>query len=294
MPRGRSGSRRPRPLAAVDPVARVLVETPLAHLDRPFDYAVPASMADSAVPGARVKVRFAGKDLDGFVVARSARHRPHRHPHAAAARGQRRAGAATRRRRARRRCSPSATPAPAPTCSASRSRPATRPPRSSPPRPRSRSSPTTTPRSTPGAPTRRLRRSSTHLAGGGSPRAVWSALPGEDWPRLLAQAAATTLAGGRGSVLCVPDHRDVARLDAALTDVARARPPRGAHRRRRAGPALPRVPGGRRAAPVGSWSAPVPRRSRPSTTSGWWRSGTTATTCTPSPARRTPTPVRCC
>ena len=60
------------PVAAVDPVAHVLVETPLAHLDRPFDYAVPASMADTAVAGARVKVRFAGKDLDGYVVRRSA------------------------------------------------------------------------------------------------------------------------------------------------------------------------------------------------------------------------------
>ena len=26
-----------------------------------------------------------------------------------------------------------------------------------------------------------------HLATGGAPRAVWSALPGEDWPRLLRQ-----------------------------------------------------------------------------------------------------------
>ena len=59
------------PVAAVDPVAHVLVEMPLAHLDRPFDYAVPASMADTAVAGARVKVRFAGKDLDGYVVRRS-------------------------------------------------------------------------------------------------------------------------------------------------------------------------------------------------------------------------------
>jgi primosomal protein N' (replication factor Y) len=59
------------PVAAIDAVARVLVDTPLAHLDRPFDYAVPASMADTAVPGARVKVRFAGKALDGFVLARA-------------------------------------------------------------------------------------------------------------------------------------------------------------------------------------------------------------------------------
>ena len=58
-----------------------------------------------------------------------------------------------------------------------------------------------------------------HLAAGGSPRAVWSALPGEDWPRLLAQAAAADPRGWPGSVLCVPDHRDVARLDAALTAV---------------------------------------------------------------------------
>src|SRR5690606_19008590 len=56
--------------AEVDPVAQVLVDVPLAHLDRPFDYLVPATMADAAVPGARVKVRFAGQDVDGFVLAR--------------------------------------------------------------------------------------------------------------------------------------------------------------------------------------------------------------------------------
>lgn len=58
--------------ASVDPVARVLVDTGLPHLDRTFDYLVPATMADDAVPGARVKVRFAGKDVDGFVVERAA------------------------------------------------------------------------------------------------------------------------------------------------------------------------------------------------------------------------------
>src|SRR4051812_36864115 len=59
-------------LAELDPVAQVLVDLPLAHLDRPFDYGVPATMAESAVPGARVKVRFAGQDVDGFVLARAA------------------------------------------------------------------------------------------------------------------------------------------------------------------------------------------------------------------------------
>ena len=56
-----------------------------------------------------------------------------------------------------------------------------------------------------------------HLAEGGSPRAVWGAAPGTDWPHLLAHAAAATYAGGRGALLCVPDGKDVARVDRALT-----------------------------------------------------------------------------
>jgi primosomal protein N' (replication factor Y) len=48
---------------------------------------------------------------------------------------------------------------------------------------------------------------------------VWSALPGEEWPRRLAEAMAATLASGRGAVAVVPDARDLARLDAALTAV---------------------------------------------------------------------------
>ncbi|HZB67166.1 MAG TPA: primosome assembly protein PriA, partial [Ornithinibacter sp.] len=67
---------RPRRLAGDDPttaerpVAVVQVDTGLAHLDRPFEYTVPESMAATAVPGVRVKVRFAGQDLDGFVLER--------------------------------------------------------------------------------------------------------------------------------------------------------------------------------------------------------------------------------
>lgn len=51
-------------------MARVVVDRPQPHLDREFDYAVPASMADTAVPGARVRVRFGGQDVDGFCIAR--------------------------------------------------------------------------------------------------------------------------------------------------------------------------------------------------------------------------------
>lgn len=51
----------------------MLVDVPLAHLDRPFEYSVPVEMADAAVPGARVRVRFAGQDVDGYVIARKDR-----------------------------------------------------------------------------------------------------------------------------------------------------------------------------------------------------------------------------
>src|SRR4051794_23039545 len=74
----RASTRRPRSavpapdLAAVDPVAVVAVDVGLAHLDRPFEYSVPEELAGTAVPGARVKVRFAGQDVDGFVLERRA------------------------------------------------------------------------------------------------------------------------------------------------------------------------------------------------------------------------------
>src|SRR5674476_238822 len=54
------------------PIARVAVDMPLAHLDRFFDYMVPASLHDAAVRGSRIKVRFAGKQVDGFIVQRVA------------------------------------------------------------------------------------------------------------------------------------------------------------------------------------------------------------------------------
>ncbi|HZG90096.1 MAG TPA: hypothetical protein VEZ42_07765, partial [Pseudonocardia sp.] len=57
----RRGSRRRgewQPAAEL-PVARITVDVPLAHLDRPFDYRVPTHLADTAAPGVRVRVRFA-------------------------------------------------------------------------------------------------------------------------------------------------------------------------------------------------------------------------------------------
>ncbi len=74
---GSAGSRpRARParpaveLSADRPIARVAVLTPLPHLDRPLDYAVPAALAATAEPGARVRVRLAGRLVDGFILER--------------------------------------------------------------------------------------------------------------------------------------------------------------------------------------------------------------------------------
>ena len=57
----------------------------------------------------------------------------------------------------------------------------------------------------------------TAVCGGRAARAVWSALPGEDWPARFAEVAADALAAGRGRSLVVPDARDLARLDRAMT-----------------------------------------------------------------------------
>lgn len=48
-------------------IAKVALNQPLAHLDRPFDYLVPDELAEGAVVGARVRVRFAGRKLDGWI-----------------------------------------------------------------------------------------------------------------------------------------------------------------------------------------------------------------------------------
>src|SRR5689334_5692173 len=61
-PANRKGARQ---AAAELPVARVAVDMSLPHLDRPFDYLVPQELAGEAVPGCRVRVRFAGQLVDG-------------------------------------------------------------------------------------------------------------------------------------------------------------------------------------------------------------------------------------
>ncbi len=62
----------PEPETPALPVARVALDVSLAHLDHPFDYAVTAEQDLLAVPGARVRARFAGRLRDGFVLERLA------------------------------------------------------------------------------------------------------------------------------------------------------------------------------------------------------------------------------
>jgi primosomal protein N' (replication factor Y) len=215
-------AKKPQALAEVDPVAQVLVDLPLAHLDRPFDYAVPVTMAETAVPGARVKVRFAGQDVDAFVVARVAesehpgRLQPLRRvvspepvlaPEVAALVG----AVAARYAGTRSDVLRLAVPA----------RHATTEKQPSPRFP----APTA-----PADPARWSAYSGGEafveaLARGEAARAVWTAAPGDDWAVLLAESVVATAHAGRGALVCLPDRRDVDLLDHALT--ARLGP--GAH-----------------------------------------------------------------
>ncbi len=205
--------KKPVARAETDPVAQVLVDLPLAHLDRPFDYAVPATMAATAVPGARVKVRFAGQDVDGFVLARTAdsehpgRLQPLRRVvsaepvlsgeiaslvgEVAARYVGTRSDVLRLAVPARHATTEKAVPPPAPTLRCE-------------PRPAAWSAYVGGSEALAG------------LAAGESPRVVWTAGPGDDWAALLAEAVVAVASSGRGALACLPDRRDVDRLDAAL------------------------------------------------------------------------------
>ncbi len=216
--KSKGASKGPFEPAATDPVAQVLVDVPLAHLDRPFDYLVPEKMSAAAVPGARVKVRFAGQDVDGFVLARVAesshpgRLAPLRRavspePVLSPAIAGLSASVAARYAGTRSDVLRLAVPARHATVENQPSERATGVNVDVAAAEKSWSP------YVGGAAFIR------HLAEGGEPRAVWSAAPGEDWPAALAQAAAAAYSSGRGALLCVPDHRDVERVDAALRAV---------------------------------------------------------------------------
>ncbi|HUR13731.1 MAG TPA: primosomal protein N' [Mycobacteriales bacterium] len=201
-------------LAADRPVARVAVDTGVAHLDRPFDYAVPMSMA-AAEPGCRVRVRFSGRLVDGFVLERcgTTEHEGRLAPLAALVSPERvlTAEVAALARVVADRCAGSLYDV---------LRLAV-PPRHA----KVEGEPAGEARVLPGVPEaatwERYATGPSYLGalGAGAPRAVWSALPGPTWPAEVATAVRTAAAAGRGALVVVPDARDAARVAAALGDL---------------------------------------------------------------------------
>ena len=204
------------------PVARVAVDVSLSHLDRPFDYLVTADQDQQAIPGARVRVRFAGRLRDGFVLERLA---------------------ATEHAGTLAPLAKVTSPEPVLTaeiarlirqvadhyagCFADVARLAV-PPRhaateQSTVRPVRPPYPPYAGAATPLAAYPRGPEFLAALRAGRSPRAAWQVVPSVDpsgdWARGLASAAGATADAGRGAVLVVPDHRDLARLERACAEV---------------------------------------------------------------------------
>jgi primosomal protein N' (replication factor Y) len=189
---------------------------PLAHLDRPFDYLVPERLAAQARPGVRVRVRFAGQLTDGFVLDRvdSSGHQGRLSylervvsteqvltPEIAGlarAVADRYAGTLADVLRL-------AIP---PRHAATETGP--------PPSPDAGDGPPPRPESGPWARYPAGPAFLDAVAAGRPARAAWTALPGPAWPEEIARAAVTAASAGRGTVIVVPDGRDLARVDEAL------------------------------------------------------------------------------
>jgi primosomal protein N' (replication factor Y) (superfamily II helicase) len=222
-------SKEPRTLrpAADKPVARIAVDLPLAHLDRPFDYFVPEKLADQARPGVRVRVRFAGKLTDGFLIERAAdtEHRgslrylervvsaepvlTEEIAGLARAVADRYAGTLAD---VLRLAIPQRHAATEGESAKSGAHQQEAPARLACPDP---------------GPWARYPAGPSFLnalAAGRPARAAWTALPGPAWPEEIARAAVTTASSGRGVVIVVPDARDLARVDEALATLV---PPAG-------------------------------------------------------------------
>jgi primosomal protein N' (replication factor Y) (superfamily II helicase) len=246
-----AATRAVRQPAAELPVARVAVDISLPHLDRPFDYLVPATMADSAVPGAQVRVRFAGQLTSGFVLERRAESdhegrlgylervvaaEPVLTPEIARlarAVADRYGGTLAdvlrlaippRHAAASRADSPAATPGTREGAAERSSAPAQGVAGPTGPHPAADASASYLGSGQaagwlPGGTWDRYiggRAYLAALADGRSPRAVWSALPGPTWPVEIADAVEAVTRSGRGAVVVVPDGRDLHRVDSAL------------------------------------------------------------------------------
>ena len=245
------------------PVARVAVDVSLPHLDRAFDYLVPEKLSAAAVPGCRVRVRFAGRLTGGYLLQRAdaSEHEgglaflervvspepvlsaeifglaravadryggtladvlrlaiPPRHAavesagavgDSAAVGGEVVSGAVAEVAAVAGAMVPGVAAAGAGVMSGA-AEPAA-----------AGAKPVGPPLPEPG-PWARYPAGRSFLAAiarGRAPRAAWSALPGPHWPEEIAVAAATADAAGKGTLIVVPDARDLGLLDAALAGV---------------------------------------------------------------------------
>ncbi|PVZ54743.1 primosomal protein N' [Arthrobacter sp. H-02-3] len=228
-------------LAADLPVARVLIESSLPHLDRPFDYSVPAALDAEARPGVRVKVKFNGQELAGYLLDRTATSDaghalvplykvvspvPVLTPAVAGLAGRiaaRYAGTVSdvlrvavppRMAKLEKEYAPEG-----------RLDPELFGP--DPSGPELSGSATGVSLPSPGAASvwasyRNGPAFLAHLGAGESPRAVLTALQGYGpggWPRLVAEAVAAVRLSGRGAVVVVPDYRDLDRVESALLEL---------------------------------------------------------------------------
>lgn len=202
-----------------EPIARVLPMLSVPHLDRDFDYLVAADQSDDAQPGVRVRVRFHGRLVDGFILERRS---DTDHPG--------KLGWLDR----------VVSPEPVLTPDVRRLVDAvaaryvgTRPDvlrLAVPPRHARAEKPAEAPAATPIQPIDknawtaygRGEQFVAALRDGRAARAVWQALPGERWAQRLAEIAAVTVAAGRGALIIVPDQRDVDAVQAAAVELAGA------------------------------------------------------------------------
>ncbi|MGO4190473.1 primosomal protein N' [Arthrobacter sp. YAF17] len=220
-------------LAARLPVARVRLESSLPHLDRPFDYSVPAGLDAAAQPGVRVKVKFNGQELAGYLIDR-VQESDAGHPlvplhkvvspvpvltapiaelagrvaarYAGSVSDVLRVAVPPRMAKLEKDLAPdgvldpSVFAAEGTEAGAGTAIPAGL-------------------ETSSWAAYRNGRAFLQHLNAGESPRAVLSALQGYGpggWPRMIAEAVAAVRLSGRGAVVVVPDYRDLDRVEAAL------------------------------------------------------------------------------
>lgn len=192
----------------VEPIARVLPMLSVPHLDREFDYLVSAEQSDDAQPGVRVRVRFHGRLVDGFVLERR-NDTDHAgklgcldrvvSPEPVLTAETRRLVDAVAARYAGTR--PDVLRLAVPVRHARVER-------------ETAAAPSGPVRAAPVDPSSwelyaRGGRFLAALAASRAARAVWQALPGESWTDRFAEAAAQTIRAGRAVLAIVPDQRDL-------------------------------------------------------------------------------------